>query len=77
MSLTIAQIKAAALKLDPADREALAEELLQSISEAQADQIDAAWLAECHRRDSNRASGPTQGKSMDEVLGRLLARGRE
>lgn len=47
----------AAFELDPSDRESLAEELLLSIGNADRDAIDAAWLAEAHRRDAAFAKG--------------------
>jgi len=63
MSLSKEQIKAAALQLDPVEREALAEELLLSVSDTDRAAIDAAWLEEVKRRGisstgrSRKASG--------------------
>jgi hypothetical protein len=57
MTLTKDQIKAAALKLDPAEREALAEELLLSIDATQREEVDAAWLAESRQRDEEFRAG--------------------
>jgi hypothetical protein len=71
MSLTKQQIKDAALQLDPTEREALAEELLMSISEADGKSIDAAWLEEVKRRDAVFISGRGAAKPVDDVIIRL------
>jgi putative addiction module component (TIGR02574 family) len=76
MPLTREQIKSAALSLDPAEREVLAEELLLSLSDVDQAEIDAAWLAEAHRRDADYAAGKTTAKPVDEVLARLQAKAR-
>ena len=62
MTLTKEQLKSAALQLDPAEREALAEELLLSIDGADREEIDAAWLAEARRRDADFRAGKTSAK---------------
>ena len=71
MSLTLEQIRTAALQLDPREREALAEELLLSINGADRDAIDAAWRAEARRRDADLRAGKSQLRPMDEVIDRL------
>jgi len=71
MALTKEQIRTAALNLDPVDRESLAEELLLSIDESSRREIDAAWLAEVHRRDADYRAGKTTAKPIDDVLNRL------
>jgi hypothetical protein len=76
MTLTIDQIKTAALKLDRAQREALAEELLLSIGGAERQAIDAAWLAEARRRDADFLAGKTGAKPVDEVIDRLGGKAR-
>jgi len=70
MSMNREQIRDAALSLQPAEREALAEELLLSIDTADADAIDAAWLAEAKRRDD----GTQAARPVEEVLNRLTHR---
>jgi putative addiction module component (TIGR02574 family) len=70
------QIKTAALNLDPGEREALAEELLLSIDDADRESIDAAWLAEARRRDADFAAGKTSAKPADEVIDRLKSKVR-
>jgi putative addiction module component (TIGR02574 family) len=76
MTLTRDQIKSAALKLAPAEREALAEELLLSIDDTDRQSIDAAWLAEAHRRDADFLAGNTGAKPVDEVIDHLLGKAR-
>lgn len=71
MTLTREQIRAAALELDPDDREALAEELLLSIGIEEPEAIDQAWLEEARRRDSKFLAGEKDAKPVDEVLDRL------
>jgi putative addiction module component (TIGR02574 family) len=76
MTLTRDQIKTAAMQLAPAEREALAEELMLSLGEADRESIDAAWLAEAQRRDQDFASGKTGAKPVDQVIDRLLRKAR-
>ena len=76
MTLSKEQIKVAALQLDPADREALAEELLLSIDGAERDEVDAAWLDEVRRRDEEFVSGKTTAKTADQIIDRLLKKAR-
>jgi Putative addiction module component len=71
MSLTKEQIKTAALQLNPTDREALAEELLLSLSDGERDAIDAAWLAEAKRRDEIFKLSGRPANSVDKVVARL------
>lgn len=69
--LTREQIKSAAMQLDPAERESLAEELLLSIDASDRESIDAAWLAEVQRRDADFLAGQTSAKPADDVIHRL------
>jgi len=71
MPLTKDQIKTAALELNPAEREALAEELLMSISATEGESVDSAWLQEVKRRDSLFRQQKTIAKPVDEVIARL------
>ena len=77
MTLTRDQIKTAALQLAPAEREALAEELLLSLGDADRAAVDAAWLAEAHRRDADFRAGRTGAKPADQVIDRLLRKARQ
>lgn len=69
--MTREQIKAAALELDPVEREALAEELLLSIDGKQREVIDQAWLAEAHQRDAAFRSGQAGARPLEDVLARF------
>jgi putative addiction module component (TIGR02574 family) len=71
MPLTKEQIKTAAMQLDPAEREALAEELLLSISESERQEIDTAWLAESHRRYQAFLKGEEEAAPNDEVVAQI------
>ncbi len=71
MSLTKEQIRSAAMALDPAEREALAQDLLLSISGSEREAIDAAWLAEAHRRDAAFTAESVGSKPVDDVVNRL------
>jgi Putative addiction module component len=73
MALTREQIKTAALELDPVEREALAEEILLSIADAERSAIDAAWLAEARQRDAGKSSD----RPVDEVIDRLRNKARQ
>jgi putative addiction module component (TIGR02574 family) len=76
MTLTIEQIRKAALQLDRTQREALAEELWESISEADREAIDAAWLAELDRRCAAFDRGETTESDVDTVIARIKSRRR-
>jgi hypothetical protein len=71
MNLSREQIRAEALKLNPAEREALAEELLLSINGSDREAIDAAWLLEVRRRDAAFISGQSRANPIDSVTDRL------
>jgi hypothetical protein len=70
--MTREQIKNAALELDPADREILAEEILLSISNHERSAVDEAWLTEIRRRDAAKPNG----KPIEEVIERLRNKAR-
>jgi hypothetical protein len=76
MNLTREQIRAAALKLDPLERELLAEELLWSVGPIQQEQIDQAWQTEARRRDAKFRAGESGAKPMDEFLDRIARKAR-
>jgi putative addiction module component (TIGR02574 family) len=64
------------MKLDPADRERLAEDLLLSIDDEAKDEIDAAWLKIVRRRDTAFRAGKSKAHPVDEVIKRLQSRSR-
>jgi putative addiction module component (TIGR02574 family) len=72
--MTREQIKAAALELDPVEREVLAEELLLSIDEKQREAIDEAWLIEARRRDAEFRDGKIGAQPVEEVVERIARR---
>ncbi len=76
MTLSREQIITEAMKLGPAEREALAEEILLSVSAADREEINAAWLSEVRRRDAAFQAGRTTARPVDEVVGRLKNRAR-
>jgi len=74
--MTKDQILAEAMALGPEQREALAEELWQSLDGARQAAVDAAWLEEVRRRDAAFAAGQDSESPLDEAVARVLARGR-
>ena len=78
MTYTKEQLLAAALELEPREREALVEELWLSLSPTNADQeeIDRAVLEEAERRTAAYEAGQTVGRPVEEVLDRLLRKAR-
>ena len=76
MSLTRKEIHHEAMKLDPADREALAEDLLLSLSEENRAAIDQAWLEEVHQRDAQYQNGAMSARPVQEVISRLKRKAR-
>jgi hypothetical protein len=74
MAMTREQLRDAALELKPAERQTLAEELLLSLTAADADAVDAAWLAEAYHRDAKFAAGATGAKPVDAIIERLRNR---
>jgi putative addiction module component (TIGR02574 family) len=76
MAMTKDQILSEAMALGPDEREALAEELWLSLNGERQKEVDAAWLEEVRRRDAAFAAGEVQASDLDDVMARLLARGR-
>lgn len=54
------------MTLEPQEREALADELLGTLTDADAAEIDAAWLAESRRRDEAYSRGEIGASPVDE-----------
>ncbi len=72
--MSVDELKAAALRLDPEARADLARELLASLdglNEAEADKL---WVDEAIRRDEELDSGAARAYPADEVLNRARAR---
>jgi putative addiction module component (TIGR02574 family) len=68
MSSAAKAILESALKLEPAERERLAHELLESIDESSDTELSAAWEAEIQDRLRKIESGEAKFVSADEVF---------
>lgn len=74
--MTVDEVRAAAMQLDPADRAVLVADLQDSLEQpetAPQEEIDAAWLTEIRRRSDDLRSGRVQGRSWDEVMAGIEA----
>lgn len=76
MPMTKDQILAAAMALDPRERERLADELLRTLSDDDCRAIDEAWLKEVRDRDAALAAGEITASPVDEVIARVPSRAR-
>ena len=74
--MTLAEVKMAAMELNPIDRETLAEEILLSLSQSDRDTIEAQWVAEAKRRTAEFRAGRSGTTSVDVVMERLLNKAR-
>jgi hypothetical protein len=72
--MTVDELKAAALRLAPQARANLARELLSSLDELSAAEIEQLWFEEAARRDRELDAGTVQSLPADEVLARAKAR---
>jgi hypothetical protein len=72
--MTVDELKAAALRLAPQARANLALELLSSLDELSAAEIEQLWFEEAARRDRELDAGTVQSLPADEVLARAKAR---
>ena len=59
--MSLEQLEAEALKLSREERETLATNLLHSLRETEANEIDAAWVEEAERRFDELSSGKAKG----------------
>jgi putative addiction module component len=66
--MSIDEIEAQALKLDPKARARLAGKLLASLDELSEEESKALWVEEARRRDADLDRDPGSGRSADEVL---------
>ena len=74
--MTREQILEEARALDPSERSALAEDLLLSITPQEQAAIDAAWLAEAHRREQAYQRGEMTSSPLSEATERVRSRKR-
>jgi len=72
--MSVDEIKAEALRLDPPTRAYLARELLASLDTLSEAEIEKLWMDEAIRRDEELDSGAARAHSADEVLDRARAR---
>ena len=72
--MSIEELKAEALRLDPAARADLARVLLASLDEMGEAEIDRLWIDEAIARDDELNRGSARAYPADEVLARARAR---
>ena len=72
--MTIDELKAEALRLDPGERAELASELLVSLDDLSEPEIEKLWIEEAMRRDATLDSGTARSIPADEVFAAARAR---
>ena len=72
--MSVDELKAEVLRLDPQTRAFLARELLASLDALSEAEIENLWLDEALRRDDEVDSGVTRAYPADEVLDRARTR---
>jgi putative addiction module component (TIGR02574 family) len=72
--MTVEDIEAEALKLDPPTRARLAEKLLESLEMLTDAETDALWAEEAQRRDDEIDAGVVTPKPIEEVFRDLRSR---
>lgn len=72
--MSIDELKAEVLRLDPEARADLARELLASLDGLSEDEVEKLWIDEAIRRDEELDSGVARASPADEVLDRARAR---
>jgi len=77
MSMTKKEILAAAMALEPDDRQDVAEELWCSLDSAAQERVTEAWVQEIERRLDLAARGEGNSKPVDEVVARLRTKARQ
>jgi hypothetical protein len=63
-----------ALKLDARERARMAGQLLESLDDLSADELENLWLDEAQRRDTAVQDGKLQSVPAQQVIGELKAR---
>ena len=71
----IRELEAAALALPPGDRARLAERLLQSLDD-EAEEVEAAWVAEVQDRLARFRAGELEARPVEEVMAEARRRAR-
>ena len=72
--MSLEEIKAEALKLNPASRASLARDLLASLDSLSPAEVQRLWIEEAIRRDDEIDQGAAHLHPADEVLARARAR---
>ena len=72
--MTIDELKAEALRLDPEARAQLASELIVSLDELSESEIERLWVEEAMRRDTELDNGTARSIPADEVFAAARAR---
>ena len=73
-TMSIDDLEAAMLKLDPRARARLAKKLLESLEALSDEENERLWVEEADRRDAAWDSVPGSGRSAAEVMGDARAR---
>jgi putative addiction module component (TIGR02574 family) len=66
--MSIEELEAAALKLDPKDRARLAERLLDSLEQLSAEENARLWAEEAQRRSDAMDAGSLPGRAAEDVF---------
>ncbi len=66
--MTIEELEAQALKLDPKARARLAGKLLKSLEDLSEEENAQLWAEQAERRDADLDAHPASGRPADEVL---------
>lgn len=72
--MTIDELKAAMLRLNPEERAELASELLVSLDDLSESEVERVWLEEALRRDAALDNGTAHAIPADEVFSSARAR---
>jgi hypothetical protein len=72
--MTVEELMREALQLDPADRAAVAHELLNSLETLSEAEIEQLWLDEALRRNAEIEAGTAHTIPADEAIARARAR---
>jgi len=67
-AMSIDDLEAEALKLDPHQRARLAGKLLESLEELSEEENERLWAEEAQRRDADLDANPENARPADEVL---------
>lgn len=72
--MTIDELEAAALRLEPKARARMAERLLESLEEVSGEESARLWAEEAERRSAAWDASPESGRPADEVFRDLKSR---